>query len=136
MRKRRVGGSVMSLTKRNGKTRDQGFTLIELSVAILVLGLGAIVTTRAGDEAQNALGGMETRVLARVVAQNRAEELSLFGAVAKLPNTVKMGGQTFVVDVRTEATLGGLAKATIVARGQTGPGARLVAYVPQFGTPP
>lgn len=113
-----------------------GFTLIELAVAILVLALGAVAATRAGDSAQAALGGIEARVLARIVAENRAEELQLFGPDAALPETVRMGGQDFTVAVEAETTEAGLVKAGIVVRSPLGPGARLVAYLRRRGAGP
>ena len=112
---------------------ETGLTLIELAVAVLVLSIGAIAATRASDQAQSALGGMQARVLARIVAQNRAEELRLFGAAAPLPEVVEMAGQAFEVTVESEDTAGGFVQATIVVGSQTGPGARLVAYVPLIG---
>lgn len=112
---------------------ETGFTLMELVVAILVLSIGAIAATRASDQAQQALGGTQARVMARIVAQNRAEELRLFGSIAALPSTVQMGGQSFQVEVDQETTEAGLVQATIVVRSALGPGARLVAYVQRLG---
>lgn len=113
--------------------RDKGLTLVELAVAILVLSIGAIAATRAGDQAQGALAGMEARVLARVVAQNRAEELRLMGTVTPLPGTVRMGGMDFTVEVETKTTAAGLIEAGITVRSPLGPGARLVSFVRRIG---
>ncbi|MEZ5714080.1 MAG: type II secretion system minor pseudopilin GspI [Paracoccaceae bacterium] len=116
---------------RRGDTR--GFTLVELAVAILILSIAAIAAIRAGGGAQEALGGMQARVLARIVAENRAQELRAFGARAPLPETVAMGGQSFRVSVERTATEGGLERAVIVVRSELGPGARLVAFVRRAG---
>lgn len=118
---------------RRHKADARGFTLVELAVAILVLSIGAIAATRAGDQAQQSLGGMQARILARIVAQNRAEELSLYGAIAVLPDTVQMGGQSFGVTVEQTPTRGGLIEARINVRSALGPGVQLVSFVPQFG---
>ena len=117
--------------RRSGEMR--GFTLIELAVAILVLSIGAIAATRAGDQAQDALAGMKARALARVVAQNRAEELRLFGTIGRLPNVVLMGGQEFQVEQAVQTTLSGVEQVGITVRSPLGPGARLVAYVRRIG---
>lgn len=111
----------------------RGFTLVELAVAILVLAIGAIAAIRAGGGAQEALGGMQARVLARIVAENRAQQLQAFGARARLPETVAMGGQSFRVDVTRDTTAGGLERAVIVVRSELGPGTRLVAFVRRAG---
>lgn len=113
--------------------RERGLTLIELAVAILILSLGAIAATRAGDQAQESLAGMKARVLARVVAQNRAEELRLMGTIAPLPDQVEMGGMVFSLDVSTTTTPSGLIEAGITARSPLGPGTRLVTYVRRIG---
>lgn len=107
-----------------------GFSLLELMVAVLVLSLGTLAATRATDQSRLAIGGAETRVLAEIVVANRAEELRLYGVQAALPQSTTMGGQVFVITVAQEATAGGMIRAQITARGQAGPGAVLVTYVP------
>jgi general secretion pathway protein I len=119
--------------RRTASDRECGLTLIELAVAILVLSIGAMAATRAGDQAQQALAGMEARTLARIVAQNRAEELRLFGSGTPLPGVVQMGGQEFVVEVNSQSTASGLVEAAITVRSALGPGTRLVAYVRRTG---
>lgn len=118
------------LGRRSG---DRGLTLIELVVAILVLSLGTLATIRAGDQAQQGLAGAVPRLLAQVVAENRAAELRALGTAVPLPGQVQMGGQTFTISTEQQATAGGLVRAAITVRSQAGPGAHLVAFVPPLG---
>jgi general secretion pathway protein I len=104
---------------------------LELVVAVLVLSLGSLAAVRAADQSRLSIGGMQTRVLAQIVARNRVQEMQLFGATASasLPAQVQMGGRSFVVEVARTPTAGGLTRAEITVRGEDGPGAFLVAYV-------
>ena len=117
--------------KRYILTKDDGITLIELAVAVLILSLGTIAALRATDQSRIAIGGTEDRVLAQLVARNRAEQLQLAGAnsTGTFPATVTMGGQNFVLTTMTKQTAAGLTEATIIAQSQRGPGATLVVYL-------
>jgi general secretion pathway protein I len=110
-------------------------TLLELVIAVLVLSLGALAAVRATDQSRLAIGGMEIRQLAQIVARNRVQELYLLGATgaASLPAEVQMGGRNFTVSVVPEATAGGLIRAEVTVRSAGGPGAFVVAYVLPFG---
>lgn len=122
--------------KRNTRCRNtRGLTLLELVVAVFVLSLGSIAAVRATDQSRLAIGGMETRVLAQIVARNRVQELQLYGVgkSAGLPTQVEMGGRRFTVQVARESTAGGLVRAEVSVRGPDGPGAYLVAYVTRNG---
>lgn len=107
----------------------RGLTLLELVVAVAILAIGSMATLRAADQSRVGLGSTTPRLLAQVVAQNRAEELRLLGAGAALPGTVRMGPYDFVLTVQSEATAGGLIRAEITATSDQGPGAVTVAYV-------
>lgn len=113
-------------------TGDSGLTLIELAVAVLVLSIGSIAALRAADQSRLAIGGAQDRLLAQIVARNRAEELRLLAPAerASLPTTVDMGGQTITVNATTKTTAGGLTEATVTARAQRGGGAIFVIYLP------
>lgn len=117
-----------------GRSGDRGLTLIELAVAILVLSIGAIAATRAGDGGIRALGGAMPRLLTAIAAENRAEELRAFGAGAQLPDMVTMGGRDIALEVTREATAGGLILARIAARAEGGEGTILTAFLPAQGT--
>ncbi|WP_323783832.1 prepilin-type N-terminal cleavage/methylation domain-containing protein [Thalassovita sp.] len=111
--------------------RDTGLTLLELIIAIAVLAIGSIAAIRATDQSRIAIGGETPRLLARIAARNRAEELQLLGAAAVLPATVVQGGRTIALNVATEPTAGGLVQATVTARTGTGEGAQLILYLPR-----
>lgn len=128
---------------RSGLRRDlrrrlrntRGLTLLELVIAVAVLSIGTLAALRATDQSRLALAGAPPRLLAQVVAQNRAEELQLYGTAAGrgLPATVQMGGQSFAIEVVFTPTAAGLSQARITARAQSGEGAVLIAVLPPPG---
>ncbi|MEP5151789.1 prepilin-type N-terminal cleavage/methylation domain-containing protein [Planktotalea sp.] len=109
--------------------QDQGLTLVELAVAVLVLSIGSIAALRATDQSRVVIGGSETRSFAQIAARNRAEELKLLGPSANLPSSVTLGGQTFELEQDNETTAGGFVKSTITAKSQRG-GALYIVYLP------
>jgi len=111
---------------------DRGLTLIELAVAVLVLAIGSIAALRAADQSRLAIGGAADRLLAQIVARNRAEELRLLPPEerAALPTEITMGGQTISLATTTKTTAAGLAETTVTARAQRGGGAIFVIYLP------
>ncbi|MDF1773366.1 MAG: type II secretion system protein [Pseudophaeobacter sp. bin_em_oilr2.035] len=122
------------LTRRDRRRAEgaAGLTLLELAVAILVLSIGSMAALRVSDQSRLAIGGEAPRLLARIAARNRAEELQLYGPVGTpLPGQVTLGGQRFDLDTKTEATAGGLLRATVTARAASGEGATLVLYLPR-----
>jgi general secretion pathway protein I len=108
---------------------DQGLTLVELAVAVLILAIGSIAAIRATDQSRIAIGGAQTRMLAQIAARNRAEELKLLGPYAQLPPTVFLGGQSFDLKQDNTTTAGQFVKSTVTAKGQRG-GAQYVVFVP------
>lgn len=109
---------------------DRGLTLLELTVAIFVLALGSLAALRAADQSRHAIGAELPRLLARVAAENRLEELHLLGPAAlALPPQVLQGGQIFHLAVTREATEAGLFKTTVTARAESGEGAVLTGYL-------
>ena len=108
----------------------RGLTLLELVVTIVVLAIGSLAAIRATDQSRVAIGGEMPRLLVRIAAHNRAEELQLFGpAGGALPRQVQMGPFQMELSVRKETTAGGLIKATVTARADTGEGAGLTVYL-------
>ncbi|WP_146591313.1 type IV pilus modification PilV family protein [Puniceibacterium confluentis] len=120
---------------RRRLTGERGLTLLELVIAVAVLAIGTLAALRATDQSRRALAGAPLRLLAQVAAENRAEELRLYGTVAAggLPASVTLGGQVFAVEVRLAPTAAGLSEARITARAQSGEGALLVAVLPGPG---
>lgn len=114
----------------------RGLTLLELVVAVAVLAIGTLAVLRATDQSGRALGGTEARLLAQLVAENRAEELRLYGSArgSTLPGRVAMGGRDFTVTVDFAQTAANLTQARITARATSGEGALLLAILPAPGT--
>jgi general secretion pathway protein I len=106
-------------------------TLLELVVAVLVLAIGSLGALKAMDQSRRALGGAVPRLLAQVVAQNRAEELRLMGLSRgrSLPAQVQIGAHQVVVSLHSEATASGMIRVEITARIDAAPGAYLVTYL-------
>lgn len=82
---------------------EQGFSLIEALVALLVLAIAAAGLVRAAEAHVDSIRGLERRAAAQLVAQNRLAELSVPG-LAEGPPQVDMLGQRWAVSVRQDAT--------------------------------
>ncbi len=119
------------------RAATRGFTLLELVVAVLVLAMATMAALRSTEHATRALGGETARVLALQVALNRAEEYRLYGArvAGGLPREARYGTTLWRLDVTEEPTRAGHVLATIGARGEAGPGARVAVIAPREVTP-
>ncbi|SFL05187.1 type II secretion system protein [Shimia haliotis] len=109
---------------------DEGLTLLELIVAIFVMALGTLAVLSAVDQSGTGIMQERARLLAGVVADNRAEELRL--PIGGLPAEVNMGGLRFAVTQDLQPTEGGFTEATIRARvvdGAGGPGALRITWI-------
>jgi general secretion pathway protein I len=117
----------------SGQDATRGITLLELVVAVLVLALATVAALRSTEHATRALGGETARVLALQVALNRAEEYRLYGArvAAGLPRDLREGPVLWRLDVTEEPTRAGHVLATIGARAEAGPGARIAVIAPR-----
>lgn len=116
----------------------RGITLIELIVAIALLALGTLTAFATLDQARLGVGGEKTRLLARLVAENRIEALTLRALGGQppdsLPEVVTMGGQQFALEVNRQRTAGGLVELQVQARPLAGGGGVLLrAYLPGGG---
>jgi len=83
---------------------EQGFSLIEALVALLVLAIGAAGLVRAAEAHVDSIRGLERRAGAQLVAQNRLAELGLPGASDTGPETVEMLGERWNVTVNETRT--------------------------------
>ena len=85
------------------RTGQEGFSLIEALVALLVLAIAAAGLVRAAEAHVDSIRGLERRAAAQLVAQNRLAELSLPGMPAG-PATVEMLGQRWNIAVSETTT--------------------------------
>lgn len=83
---------------------EQGFSLIEALVALLVIAIAAAGLVRAAEAHVDSIRGLERRAAAQLVAQNRLAELGLPGATAAGPSIVEMLGQRWNVAVNETRT--------------------------------
>ncbi|TCK99861.1 type II secretion system (T2SS) protein I [Shimia isoporae] len=114
----------------NGQS-DAGLSLLELVVAVFVMAVGTLAVLTAVDQSGITITQEKARLLAGVVADNRAEELRLPGGRA-LPAEVTMGGLRFRITETLRGTEGGFTEATIraqLAEGNGGPGALRITWI-------
>ena len=120
---------------RRLRGEERGFTLVELLIAILILSIASVAGYRSMTQSQSVMVGMPVRVLALHVAQNELQQMRLvrLGGDASEAGSVEMGGMSFDITRRTEATRGGLRKVTVRAVGPDGTGVVAVGYLPVPG---
>jgi general secretion pathway protein I len=89
----------------NAGPRENGFSLVEALVALLVLGIAAAGLIRATEAHVDSVRALERRTAAAQVAQNRLAELRLSGpAQPARQQVVDMLGAQWVVTERRKAT--------------------------------
>ncbi len=82
-----------------------GYSLMEAMVALFILAVATVGLTRATQTHIDGVRGLEQRVIAQWVAENRLVELNLEGATAApARSTVRMMDRDWAVDVATRAT--------------------------------
>ncbi|HUP98215.1 MAG TPA: type II secretion system minor pseudopilin GspI [Usitatibacter sp.] len=120
------------------KRRAQGFTLIEILVAVAILAVALAATTRAASLATD--GALETRqrLLATWAAQNRVAEMRarrIFPAAGSTRLSTDQGGLALVIDETVtdtpNPTIRRLDLAVADARDPARVLGRLTAYVAQ-----
>ena len=116
--------------------RSAGFTLIEILVAVAILAIAMVATSRAAGLATD--GALETRqrLLATWAAQNRVAEMRarrVFPSATTTRLTAEQGGLALVIDeVVTETPNPGLRKVELAVSDARRPErtiTRLTAYV-------
>ena len=65
------------IADKSQRSRQLGFTLIEVMVALAIFAVAAVALMRAGMSYVNAVEGLETRTLAHFVAMNEAANMTL-----------------------------------------------------------
>jgi len=81
-----------------------GYSLMEAMVALFILAIATVGITRATQQHIDGVRGLEQRVIAQWVAENRLVEMNLEGGVTPAASTVRMMDRDWAVDVRTRAT--------------------------------
>jgi general secretion pathway protein I len=82
---------------------ENGFTLIEALVALLVLAIASAGLIRAAEAHVDSIRNLERRAGAQLVAQNRLVELALPGQ-PPAPDSVEMLGERWTVKTSERAT--------------------------------
>lgn len=111
---------------------ETGFSLIEVLVALTILSIAGAALIRTAQEHAGRLERLEASMLAQTVASNRLVELRLNPDAGLLAGEVTMGGETWRVETKFQATSDpDLAQADILVfrPGQTQPTSELTGFV-------
>ncbi len=81
-----------------------GYSLMEALVALFILAIATVGLTRATQTHVDGVRGLEQRVVAQWVAENRLVELNLEGAASAPQSTVRMMDRDWAVRVSRRAT--------------------------------
>lgn len=84
--------------------RRDGYSLMEAMVALFILAIATVGLVRATQAHIDGVRGLEQRVIAQWVAENRLVELNLEGPGNSGPSTVRMMDRDWTIDARTRAT--------------------------------
>lgn len=92
--------------------KQRGFTLIEVMIAMAIFAVSAMAILSATGESINALGAIEKKTLASMVADNQLALLKLSGTPnGERSGDTLMGGQTWYWTVKPQPTTTGMLKA-------------------------
>lgn len=119
--------------------KEDGFTLVETLVALLVLTIATAGLMRAVDGHIESVRGLQDRAAAQWVAENRLAELGLPGADLATGGDEEMLGRRFEVEVETRPTDDpDLAQVAVRVRreGETQPLTTLRGFVDRGALPP
>ncbi|WP_029417993.1 type II secretion system minor pseudopilin GspI [Brevundimonas bacteroides] len=118
--------------------RRSGYSLMEALVAMFILAIATVGLTRATQAHVDGVRGLEDRVVAQWVAENRLTELNLKGGAAAADvSTVTMMARQWDVRVSRRATEDPDLIAVEVAVGPAGSGEetiQLSGFVDQLGS--
>jgi len=119
------------------RSRNQGFTLIEVMVALVIVAVTLSALSMALSQTVFQQGSMQNRVLATWVAQNQMIELQQAqenGQRLEKKQTVQMANADWIVELTLEPTLiPGIQKAalSVTLQGEDHASAHLVSVVGQ-----
>ncbi|MDW4500486.1 type II secretion system protein [Sulfitobacter sp. D35] len=99
---------------------DDGLSLVEVLIAILVLSIATVGLFRVFGEAATTSAANQDRVLAGMVARNHAVALQL--GDTGLPDRVRFAGRDWQLRTEVAQTSGGFEEVTIDARPVNGGG--------------
>lgn len=104
---------------------EDGFTLLEMLVAMAVLSLGALALLNLAGENTRTAGVIEERFFASVVAENRAIEAltsTLPPALGEASGADPAGGRTWSWTMRASAAAAGMTRLDVQVRPPQGRG--------------
>ncbi len=105
---------------------QDGVSLVELVVAVLILSIAVIGLFRVFDQAAASVASNRDRQIAGLVARNVAEGIRLG---IEIPVRTRFGGQEWQIEAAPRRTSGGFDELIIrVAPAAGGPGAVLTTY--------
>lgn len=81
---------------------DQGFTLIEALIALAILGMTAVALLSATEAHVARIGGLESRALAQLAAENHLAEIEL--GIAGDAGEAELLGYAFEITAERAAT--------------------------------
>ena len=89
--------------------RQSGFTLIEVMIALLIVGVGVVAVIDAANNYTNSQAELEKKLLADWVASNALETLRHESKTSRLKSgserdTVDMGGYSWRINIKKQNT--------------------------------